>query len=91
MVYVHVENIRASFCLSYMYKCFVKSSDQKIPLQRAGHSVLIQSSPVCYEVTSAQKLGGLGVNIEAGVFKDDVCADVAVVTTPAVPMTANLA
>ena len=55
-------------------------------------SVLLQSSPVCYEAVSAKKLAGLGVNVSAGLLGDDVCVDVAAagITTPAVPMTAAL-
>ena len=56
----------------------------------SGSTGLLQMSPVCSEQTSSMKLGGLGVNVEGGFIKDDICVDAAIIAAPAVPVTATL-
>jgi hypothetical protein len=56
----------------------------------SGSADLLQMSPVCYEQTSAMKLGALGVNVEGGLIKDDACVDVGTISAPVVPVTATL-
>jgi hypothetical protein len=65
------------------------ATDPILPMQ-GTQSILIQSSPDCYEVTSAKKLADLGVNVSAGLITDDLCVDVGVVTAPAVPLTGTI-